>query len=227
MNALSPHHFGEDLVAKLLSALGDHLTELPALGADAENSTLGKLGDLGTIRAVSPLVALDQIAGANGEKPLSFDGMHDIDCAIEHQTNESSSIFALELKLGLTQLGAPAFKHRVEKRKPTLDGRRISGSMVSILDRRQASGKKLVLRSHGVLVQRRWGLVVREQTLAVWKNSKSGNGATGTLAERLGLSHLAAILTLEQIARSLGPSRARWLALSIATESIASWFPEA
>jgi len=212
---LSPHHFGEALVRRLLELA--RFAELPA--HDPRNPaaavTLGALidsthGPVG-VEANAPL---DHSAGMP-----RFDGMHDIDCAVFFET----SVLAIELKLGETRLSARDFADRFVSKAPRLTHQdaRIAGSMVAVLDwngRKAPAGQPPIsLCCSSRPVQAPWLLLVREATWQSWS-------AVAHLCETLGTAQLAGVLTLEELARHIGVEKAREAALGLARDSISSWF---
>lgn len=212
---LSPHHFGEALVKRLLEL--SRLAELPA--HDPSNpdvaSTLGALLDLWhapvRIQANAPL--------DNPADGPRFDGMHDIDCALVFE----KSVLSIELKLGETRLSARDFAERFMSKAPRLTHQdaRIAGSMVALLDwngRTAPAGQPAFsLACTGLPVRARWLLMVREATWLSWVTVA---GLSGTL----GTTQLAGVLTLEELARHVGIDRVRETALGLAKESINRWF---
>jgi len=212
---LSPHHFGEALVQRLLelarlAELSVHDPRNPAAAI-----TLGALVDLpcGPVH-VEANAPLDHPAGMP-----RFDGMHDIDCAVFFET----SVLAIELKLGETRLSARDFADRFVSKAPRLTHQdaRIAGSMVALLDwngRKVPAGQPPVSLSCGCRpVQAPWLLLVREATWQSWST-------VAHLCETLGTAQLAGVLTLEELARHVGVEKAREAALGLARDSISSWF---
>jgi hypothetical protein len=215
---LSPHHMGEALVAELLHRLGTSIEDLRAV--DPHSGTKQPIKRLVSsfagaspvaVRANAPLDALSS--------SVCFDGMHDIDCAIEFDT----SVVALELKLGATRLRLEEFRERFADKAPRLThgGRRISGSMVAILDHNgdDVAKTKLTLRSGGKPIQQQWGLVVARQTMNTWSDN-----VRASVSFALGVQHLCAIIALEDIAEAVGVDTAKRVAVELVTASVDRWF---
>lgn len=214
---LSPCHLGEALVKELAKAA--NLAELR--GHDPKNPSveiaLGSLFDFS--RAPSRVEANSPLENEPGSP--RFDGMHDIDCAVVFE----KTVIPIELKLGETRLSPRSFAERFVSKSPRLTHKnmRIAGSMVALLDWNQRAplgGQPAIsLRACGLPVQPRWLLMVREVTWQTWAKKKTElSGALGTV-------QLAAVLTLEELARHVGVEHARRVALGLAKESIGSWFP--
>ena len=212
--ALSPHHFGEVLVARLLA-----LADLAAIPVRAPHQPTTVLS-LGTVLGVDepPVEILPNARLEASPGSPRFDGMHDIDCALVFERE----VVPIELKLGETGLSPALFGRRfVEKGTRLTHGdSAIAGSMVALLERngREVDGQRsFVLRACARPVRRQWLLMLREETWLLWAR-------TPGLLAKLGTQQLAGVITLEDLAEQVGVSRARELALAAAKESIGPWF---
>ena len=217
---LRPHHMGEALVAELLRTLASRIGDVRAIDPDTGEDTLLKhlvplLAGV-TPKAVHPNASLEQLAGG-----VDFDGMHAIDCAVELDR----TVVALELQLGRTRLRPGEFKERFSDKKPdiTHDGRRLSGSMVAVLDANGSTIKDVRIDLFCVEkpVERKWILVVGREILDLW--TKRGRMK---LADALGLRQLGAIVSLEDIVAKVGVEPARQVARRLALEFVNGWFAE-
>ncbi|WP_295899498.1 hypothetical protein [uncultured Vibrio sp.] len=174
------NHVGEALICELINrsnATKSTLTD--AMGIDSS-----------TFIAI-PEIRLDSCAG------LIFDGVHKVDvCVLD---TEAMTCFPIEAKLGLDRLSKNEFAKRFMKPcKTSHNDTRVSGSMISILERQlpaQCIDQELYVTYLGekYLVSDQWGLIARSAVHDKW----STNGFP-TLS--FNCKHLA----FEDLARSYG-----------------------
>jgi hypothetical protein len=219
-DVLSLHHMGEVLCARLFRAL-----EPGQIGTlrvvDPRNDTETSLSDvLAAVRTAPPdFQPSAQLEAADGR---TFDGMHDIDCALVFK----DVVVGMELKLGTTRMRPSEFRTRFvtdgakQANVPQLRGNLVDGSMVAFLDwngRCPPTFKStLHLRSLGKPVQPQWLLMVVDETLAQWRVRRQ-------LGSTLGTQQLMGILSLQSVAKSIGSAKAKEIAKSIACAEIDRW----
>jgi len=213
--ALSPHHLGEGLVKRLLDLAT--LVDLPVHDLRSPTSS-HPLGDLLGPMVVAPTFEANaRLSLLGGSQNL--DGMHQLDCALVFST----TVMALELKLGEKMMSPKQFSERFVAKTPRYSHRdtRISGSMVALLDwngRVGPQGQPAVsLCCSGRPVQPQWLLMVRESTWRDWATAEN-------LERVLGTAQLQGVLILEELARHVGLEKARATAVDLARESISTWF---
>jgi len=113
-----------------------------------------------------PEIGLDACAG------LIFDGVHKVDICI--LDTEAKTCFPIEAKLGLDRLSKNEFTKRfMEPCKTSHNDSRVSGSMISILERQlpaQCINQELYITYLGekYLVSDKWGLIARSAVLDKW-----------------------------------------------------------
>lgn len=103
---------------------------------------------------------------------LIFDGVHKVDISILDL--KSMRCFPIEAKLGLDRLSKNEFTKRFTQTCTTShSGRRIAGSMISILDRKlpsQCVGEPLSVtyQDQEFTLSKEWGLISRQRVQANW-----------------------------------------------------------
>jgi hypothetical protein len=192
---LKLHHIGEPLVAKLLQNL-EAAGRLSSLACERTNvSVEDDIAAWGLQRPIEFLPERASLAVSASKGQLICDGAQKVDvlCASSGQR-----AIAFELKLGETLLGTEAFQNRfVGQCSTSHAGSLLTGSMISVLDRRFSESESAILRaSVNTLgsweVVRPWWLVVRNTVWTRWKNSGIPTLNSGR------------ILVLEKVIRAAG-----------------------
>ncbi|MEZ9861927.1 hypothetical protein AB4353_01925 [Vibrio breoganii] len=174
------NHIGEALVCELINR-SNSAKSILTNAMDIDSSTL----------VAVPEIRLDACAG------LIFDGVHKVDICI--LDTEAKTCLPVEAKLGLDRLSKNEFAKRFMKPcKTSHNDTRVSGSMISILERQlpvQCMNQELYVTYRGeqYLVSDKWGLIARAAVHDKW----ASNGFPS-------LSSNCKHLAFEELARSYG-----------------------
>ncbi len=174
-SSIKLEHIGEDLVSSMLR-----------VSDSVQRHVLGRsLTDKSEIVCELPLDNwCDRI----------FDGAHRIDVAVI----EGEACFPIELKLGLSRMGATTFSSRFLTSVSTSHhDTRIKGGMISILDRRWEGRENDVIEVKAtpekIQLVRPWTLVVRKEVAQNWSNTSTPN-----------LSRYCRVVVLEDLVSMFG-----------------------
>lgn len=175
-------HIGESITAKMFN-----------LSSDVRRLFSERIGVISTDSYAQPEVQLKECNG------FGFDGAHKIDVALL----KDNRCVPVELKLGKDRLTKGQFESRFLKGCMTShENSRISGSMISILERNLPASCQTtdIFAEHDssrYLVTKEWVLVCRDLVINKWKH-------TG----KPGLSSHCKILAFEEIVEAFGGARA-------------------
>lgn len=154
---ISLSHIGEILISKLL--------EEPKVISDLGSEIPFNPNNL----IVVPEIRLDK----SGD--YIFDGVHKVDVSVLN--TETMTCFPIEAKLGFDRLAKTSFETRfLEPCKTSHNNSRISGSMISILERKLPkciSNEDLYITHNGqqYKLTKKWGLICRDKVIHNWKSN--------------------------------------------------------
>ncbi|MCF8781207.1 hypothetical protein LZU85_20700 [Vibrio sp. IRLE0018] len=155
-NMIQLNHIGEALVCELINnsdEVRSFLKEVLALSFDEFIAV--------------PEIRLDPCSD------LIFDGVHKVDICILDV--HSKTCFPIEAKLGLDRLAQKTFDDRfLHPCKTSHSGSRVSGSMISVIERQlpeQCDGHDLSVtyEGHRYLLTKEWALISRKQVHSKWE----------------------------------------------------------
>lgn len=195
MSDLQLHHIGEPVVAKLLQHL-EAVGRLSSLFCERTNVSVEEdIAAGGLQRPLKFLPERASLTACAGKGKLICDGAQNVDVLC---VSSGQQAIAFELKLGQTLLGTKDFQNRFLAECSTSHaGSRLTGSMISVLDRRFSGSDSAMLRAsintaESWEIVRPWWLVVRNAVWTRWKQTGIPSLNNGR------------ILVLEKMARAAG-----------------------